>query len=226
MLGARGLPGPQQPDLKRHARTRICSWTNLPRNRLRAYVKGPVVVDFAQLRAKSPLHLLSALRHSRMPSLASLASTGQWWSLLACRIVVHFCGLFVASHGTTCHGPHPCILRVQLPGVTRQPASPDSSAWPRERLRMLQASGVGHPTSTRTPRHHRRSRLNLDEPRVEARWPWPPSIPPHHHRRSTHALPRQPATVVLRWSTAVQPLKSAFGAGLRPSLISTASVGS
>ena len=89
-------------------------------------------------------------------------------------IVIHFCGLCVASHGTTFHRPHPCIRRVQLPGVTRQPASPDSSAWPRERLRMLQASGVGHPTSTRTPRHHRRSRLNLDEPRVEARWPWPP----------------------------------------------------
>ena len=145
---------------------------------MRAYVKGPAVVGFAQLRAKKRhLHLLSALRHSRMPSLVSLASTGHLWYVLACLHRHTFvCGLFVVSHGTTCHGPHLCTLRVQLPGVTRQPACPDSWPWPRERLRMLQASGVGHPTSTRTPRHHRRSRLNLDESRVKARWPWSPPL--------------------------------------------------
>ena len=111
---------------------------NLANEHLQAYVEGPVVVDFAQLSAKSPVHLLSALRHCRMPSLISLASTGQWRYLLACLHCHPFVRVVLLLH----MAPHVMVRILAYSGFSCQ----ESPANPPPLTRR--ASGVGHPTST------------------------------------------------------------------------------
>ena len=55
MLGARRLPGPQQPDLNRHARTSKFQLDNLAKEHVRAYVKllpEPTTIEGVKLAVR------------------------------------------------------------------------------------------------------------------------------------------------------------------------------